>query len=493
VIDREPEGWPSIPFDLLFRNVTSSTRKLPRQSYSPSGRYPVIDQGAEPVGGFADDHSLVQPGPFPVIVFGDHTRCVKFVAGPFVQGADGVKVLAPAEGVFPQYALWALRVADIPDRGYGRHFALARKLSFCLPPEPHQRRVVAAIDSYLSRLDEAEAALERVQRNLKRYRAAVLQAAVEGRLVPTEAELARAEGRTYEPASELLKRILAERRHRWEECELARLKAAGKAPKDNDWKEKYKEPVAADDAVPWLPEGWAWASLDQLCPIFVDCAHRTPKYSETGMLALRPRDVVGGHLDLAGAAVVSDAEFKIQTARRLPEPGDVIYSRELSFGWAALVPPNTQLCLSQGMALFRPGVGLDERFLVRLLNGPLGRRQAKKAATGSAHPHINLGDMRAYTFPLPPHAEQLRILAEIDSRLSIADEVENGLSGDLARSGRLRQAILKWAFEGKLVDQDPNDEPASVLLERIRAERAAQGQAASSSGAKRKKQVRPKE
>src|SRR5438876_210425 len=82
-------------------------------------------------------------------------------------------------------------------------------------------------------------AFERVRRNLKRYRAAILEAAVGGRLVPTEAELARAKGRTYEPASELLQRILAERRRRWEETELERLQAAGKAPNDDNWKAKY--------------------------------------------------------------------------------------------------------------------------------------------------------------------------------------------------------------------------------------------------------------
>ena len=111
-----------------------------------------------------------------------------------------------------------------------------------------QRRIVEAIESYFTRLDDAVATLERVQRNLKRYRASVLKAAVEGRLVPTEAELARAEGRDYEPASALLERILAERRRRWHE-------AGGRG--------KYQEPVAPDTTdLPELPEGWCWASVD---------------------------------------------------------------------------------------------------------------------------------------------------------------------------------------------------------------------------------------
>ncbi len=125
-----------------------------------------------------------------------------------------------------------------------------KTLHFPLAPLPEQQRIVEAIENYFSRLDDAVATLERVQRNLKRYRVSVLKAAVEGRLVPTEAELARAEGRDYEPASVLLERILAERRCRWHESG-----ARG----------KYQEPVAPDTTdLPTLPEGWCWATVEQI-------------------------------------------------------------------------------------------------------------------------------------------------------------------------------------------------------------------------------------
>ncbi|MBK6767732.1 MAG: hypothetical protein IPG72_01595 [Ardenticatenales bacterium] len=121
---------------------------------------------------------------------------------------------------------------------------------------PEQHRIVAALESHLSRLDAALAALTRAHRNLARYRASVLHAAVTGRLVPTEAELARAERRGYEPASALLTRILAERRRRWEEAELAKMVAAGKAPKDDRWKGRYVEPGGAEtEGLGELPEG----------------------------------------------------------------------------------------------------------------------------------------------------------------------------------------------------------------------------------------------
>src|SRR5207253_1976546 len=140
------------------------------------------------------------------------------------------------------------RQADELIHGVGRPrlgLRWLKTLQFPLAPLPEQHRIVEGIESYFSRLDDAVATLERVQRNLKRYRASVLKAAVEGRLVPTEAELARAEGRDYEPASVLLERILAERRRRWQEA---------------DGRGKYHEPVAPNTAeLPELPEGWCWA------------------------------------------------------------------------------------------------------------------------------------------------------------------------------------------------------------------------------------------
>ena len=117
-------------------------------------------------------------------------------------------------------------------------------MHFVLAPRREQDRIVAEIEKQFSRLDAATAALKRVQANLKRYRASVLKAACEGRLVPTEAELARKEGRDYEPADKLLERILRERRARWEADTLAKMIASGKPPKDGHWKQKYKEPVA---------------------------------------------------------------------------------------------------------------------------------------------------------------------------------------------------------------------------------------------------------
>lgn len=167
-----------------------------------------------------------------------------------------------------------------------------------LAPVSEQRRIVQALESYSTRLDDAVAMLERVQRNLKRYRSSVLKAAVEGRLVPTEAELARAEGRDYEPASVLLERILTEHRRRCEETELAKMTAKGKPPRDDKWTPKYQEPFQPDDCqLSALPDGWRWTTLDQVTVVIDGGNAATATSQSTNRRVLRSSAVREGSID----------------------------------------------------------------------------------------------------------------------------------------------------------------------------------------------------
>jgi type I restriction enzyme S subunit len=155
---------------------------------------------------------------------------------------------------------------------------------------------------------------------------------------------------------------------------------------------------------------------------------------------------VGGTLNLEDARLVDDVEFAIQTARHVPESGDVVYSRELSFGWASSIRSENRLCLSQGMCLFRPHAHVLVRYFIIVLNGPIGRQQAEAAAIGSAHPHINLGDIKCFRVPLPPTSEQQRIIAEVERRLSVIEELETVVKANRQRASRLRQSILQGVF-----------------------------------------------
>ena len=254
-----PSSWVWAEFDGTCDPVSDGGRKIPQKAYKKSARYPVVDQGEHLIGGFTDDDSLLFQGEIPVIVFGDHTRRFKLIDWPFVVGADGVKLISPT-GAWTAKCLWYfLRALKFEDRGYSRHFQFLRKSRLPLPPLSEQSRIADALDELISDLDAGVAALERVREKLKLYRASVLKAAVEGALT---AEW-RAQHPNTEPASELLKRILVERRRRWEEKQLAKFKAKGQEPPKN-WKAKYKEPVAPDTRnLPPLPEGWCCATVNQ--------------------------------------------------------------------------------------------------------------------------------------------------------------------------------------------------------------------------------------
>lgn len=347
-----------------------------------------------------------------------------------------------------------------------------------VPPRAEQHRIVSAIESYFTRLDDAVATLERVQRNLKRYRASVLKAAVEGRLVPTEAELARAEGRSYEAASVLLTRILAERRRRWEESELAKMTAKGKAPKDDKWKAKYVEPVAPDTSeLPELREGWCWVRAEQCASSQVGHAFKSRDFIKDGVRLLRGDNI--GHGELRWEA---ERRMCIQPAALSEHPhlhlesNDIVLAMDrplISTGLkiASVSPTDLPSLLVQRVIRLRPVV--HRAFFLLNLNSDAFRQHLSIEARGGGVPHISEGQIKNFVFPLPPLAEQERISREVERLMSNVHDSVTSIDASVRRCSRLRQSILKWAFEGRLVDQDPTDEPASVLLERMRGERAS--------------------
>ena len=341
-----------------------------------------------------------------------------------------------------------------------------------IPPFPEQRRIVAEIEKQFTRLDASVAALKRVQANLTRYRASVLNAACEGTLVPTEAKLARAESRDYEPADRLLQRILVQRRARWESQEKR-----GR---------KYKEPVAPDTSnLPKLPEGWVWSRFDQMVSTLEGGTAVSAISTRSNRLVLRSSAVRQGLVDY------EDYRYLPDGTKQGPDPyiatGDLLFTRlsgTLEYvGNCAVVGELRGRKIEFPDRIFRGRCvsGISPNFIqLAFAEKTLRRSLEAKAKSSAGHQRISLTDLREYCIPLPPLAEQRRIVAEVERRLSVIQQAEVAVEANLARAERLRQSILKQAFSGKLVPQDPDDEPASALLERIRAEREAAEAAAKS-------------
>ena len=353
---------------------------------------------------------------------------------------------------------------------------LGQTVAFVLPPLPEQRRIVAEIEKQFTRLDAAETALKRVEANLKRYRASVLKAACEGKLVPTEAELAEAEGRDYEPADQLLERILAERRARWESQEKR--------------KGKYKEPASPDISdLPELPEGWVWATVDQIILKSPQNGIYKPKslYGD-GIPILRIEDYqdfhVRAHDQLKRLRITAEEASTYGLAAN-----QLIINRVNSpshLGKTLLVPDHfSPAVFESNMMRVVPSRSMVPPFLAHYLRSPEGRvRLTSHAKWAVNQASINQSDVCTTPVPVPPLVEQRRIIAEVERSLSIIQQSESTVEASLKRVERLRQSILKQAFCGQLVPQDPDDEPASVLLESIRAEREAAQSAVAPGGRK---------
>lgn len=344
-------------------------------------------------------------------------------------------------------------------------------ISLPFPPLNEQRRIVARIEELFSDLDAGVAALKRAKANLRRYRAAVLKAAVEGKLT----EEWRARHRAKEPASKLLARILQERRQKWEAEQLARFAATKKEPPKN-WREKYVEPAPPETTgLPELPEGWYWACVEQLGDVQLG-RQRSPKNrsDEFPTKYIRAANLTETGLDLTD---VMDMEFQpheLETYRLYP--GDVLLSEASGspdqVGKPVIWNGEIEDCCFQNTVIRLRPVGMPSEYALTVFRHYYRSKLFAKVSAGVGINHLSAGKFSALPFPLAPLAEQSQIVAEVEEKLSLIAVAEKQIASDIVRAARLRQSILKQAFEGKLVPQDPADEPASVLLERLRANRS---------------------
>ena len=192
-----------------------------------------------------------------------------------------------------------------------------------------------------------------------------------------------------------------------------------------------------------------FCKINEICSHIVDCPHSTPKWVNTGKLCLRTTNFRRGYLDLSEPNYVSEETFADRIKRLKPCEGDVLYSREGAIlGIACMVPKDVELCLGQRMMLLRAKENNSPYFIMHWLNSPYVTNYIKTITGGSASPHVNVGDIKVQKRPKISLAEQKRAVAEIESRLSVCDSIEQTIDAALQEAEALRQSILKRAFEG---------------------------------------------
>lgn len=400
------------------------------------------------------------------VLFAKITPCMengKMAVVPYLEnnygfGSTEFHVIRPKDGIDPKFVYYHVSAQSF--RKEAAHHMIGavgqkrvptdflKQSTIVIPPTiKDQKRIVAEIEKQFSRLDEAVIAMKRIQGNLKRYKAAVLKAAVEGKLT----EQWRKEHPAVEPADQLLKRILAERRAKWEAEELAKMKVKGIRPKDDSWKKKYKEPAGPDTAsLPELPEGWVWATLPQLGEL------------NRGKSKHRPRNAP--HLYGGPYPFVQTGD--IRAANRILKSYSQTYS-EAGLEQSRLWSTGT-LCITIAANIADTAIlGIDACFPDSVVGFLVEQNHCKtefveyfirtakenieRYAPATAQKNINLEILAEIAVALPPLKEQKAILEETDRRLSVTEELETTIETNLKRAERLRQTILQRAFVGGVV------------------------------------------
>lgn len=325
-------------------------------------------------------------------------------------------------------------------------------------PRAEQSRIVEKLEELLSDLDAGVAELKAAQRKLAKYRQSLLKAAVEGALT---ADWRAAHGTPQETGADLLQRVLTERRARWEQKQLARFAEQGKTP-PKDWQAKYSEPAPPDlSELPQLPDGWVWAGFEQVFDAVSDGGRKLPQaeYAQRGEFPVIDQGAkfVGGYTN--DASLLFDGNLPVIVF------GD--HTRRFKLLRTPFV------------------IGADGAKLIGLSKAwnpdfAFISFDALKFEDRGYSRHFQF--VRNSAFPLPPLHEQTEIAARFNSQLDSLADLASAVEASLRQADAQRKNLLQTAFNGQLVPQDPNDEPASELLARIRAERAS-----NDGGAKRRR------
>lgn len=358
--------------------------KIKQKDYLPQGQFPVIDQGHIVIGGYTDNSQKLLVCDYPVIVFGDHTKCVKFISFSFAAGADGIKVLRPKDGIIGKYLFYGTQYLTyrIEDKGYARHYQYIEKQDLRVPTFCEQERIVAYIEELFSKLDNVVNTLHTIKQQLPVYRQAVLKEAFE------------------ETAS-------------WPECEFGQLmdvvrNGYGQKPDD---KGVYRI----------LTIGSVRSMYLNLCDFRLN---ETP---------FRNDDLV--------------------------EENDLLFTRYNGskdfVGVCAVVPKlNNQYAYPDKLIKFRPhikDISYSKYLSYYSSHGSARNYLRSKIKTTSGQNGIAGSDIKKMRIRVSDNMDKVRsIVAQIESRLSVCDSIEQTINTTLAQAEAMRQSILKQAFEGGL-------------------------------------------
>ncbi|HHX8557423.1 TPA: restriction endonuclease subunit S [Vibrio diabolicus] len=459
-----PSNWDIRRLPDVYYTISPSGKKLKSSDVLEHGTYPVIDQGQEAIAGYSNDEERVIDIESPIIIFGDHTRNIKYVDFSFVPGADGTKILCPI-GIAPEFFYLQLRSYDIESRGYGRHFKILNENLFVIPSLEEQHRIVAKVDELMALCDQleqqTEASIEAHQvlvttlldtltnsadadelmqnwarisehfdtlftteESIDQLKQTILQLAVMGKLVPQDP--------SDEPAAELLKRITEEKAQIVKEKKIK--------------KEKVLPPISEDEKPFELPSGWEWCRLGQ---IGYDLGGGTPsksnsKYWDGEIPWVSPKDM---KVDFIESAIdtVTEKAIKETTIKLIPKNSLLMVVRGMILAHSFPVAlTNKDVVINQDMkALVFSNI--DPHYLLTVMKAT--KTTFTDLVDRSSHGTCKLISEKLWnvTLAIPPLNEQKKINMMLEQIMDICEQLNQGIRKKYQSQLHLTDTIVEQA------------------------------------------------
>lgn len=446
-----PETWISRNITEFYYTIGGKSNQIQSKNYSETGRYPIVSQGKNRIDGYSDDESKLLKITKPVVVFGDHTRLVKFIDFNFIIGADGTKILNPFDGIDSEYFYLHTSCYDLSSKGYARHYSLLKLEAFCLPPLEEQKEIVKVVETLFKEVEQLEqltvkrialkedfvtSALNQLTANntkqewaflqehfksffnetnsIKKLRETVLQLAVQGKL--TE------DWRACHPelvsgshhASELLKRIQKEK---------------AQLIKDKKIKKEKPLPPITKDEIPYnLPEGWEFVRLGSIIKISSGDGLTSANMDKSGKIPVYGGNGITGY----------HSEYNV-------EKPEIVIGRVGYYCGSIHLSENKAWVTDNAFVTRFSETNIFRDFLVWLLKGT----NLKEDENATAQPVISGRKVYPIIIALPPLEEQKAIVQKVNALMSLCDALEQEVQQSQEHSEQLMQSCLREVFEVK--------------------------------------------
>ena len=400
-----PDNWVWARLPTISYTISPKRYQIPSKNISKKGLYPVVSQSQNQIDGYTNLKNKVFNS-IPIIIFGDHTKIVKLINFPFVIGADGTKIIKPIQIniKYLRYIL-SLNAKHILNRGYSRHFQFIKNSLIPLPPLAEQHRIVAVLETALAKIDKLKAYEIKLHEIDKAFpdklKASLLQSAIEGKLtkqLPKDGD-----------TRDLLKQIEAEKQ---------------RLIKEKTIKSEKPSPPITEDEIPFaIPDNWVWARLGSISIKVTDGSHNPPKNNGQGYPIISAKNIKNRMIDFSFShRYVSEKDFIREDKRTCIRKGDVLLTIVGSIGEACVVQSNKKFTAQRSVCIIKSKV--FPYYLMFVLLSCLFRRFAKKEASGTAQQGIYLNTIKKLLIPIPPLAEQHRIVEVLETELAKIDKLK---------------------------------------------------------------------